>query len=144
MEQFPVSWEAFLGEIDVDYAYRLAKRMEQFRTNPVLGYRTAGSRAEFETGEMLRAEMEAIGLQNVRKDPFTLDGWEFHHARLKFTGADGQTHLLELGSYQTQMDTQGWQPFTLVDAGRCTAAQLEGLDVAGKLVLADINQRDDW
>ena len=33
--------------------YRLAKRMEEFRTNPALGYRTAGSQAEFETGEML-------------------------------------------------------------------------------------------
>ena len=144
MEQFSPSWASFLQQIDVDYAYRLAKRMEQFRTNPALGYRTAGSQAEFETGEMLLEEMRAIGLQNLRKDPFSLDAWEFHHARLKFTGADGNSHLLELGGYQTQMDTQGWKPFTLVDAGRGTAAELDRLDVVGKLVLVDINQRDDW
>ena len=52
--------ESILKNLDIDYSYRLAKRMEQFRTNPVLGYRPAGSRAEFETGEMLKREMEAI------------------------------------------------------------------------------------
>ena len=44
-------------ETDTGYSYSLAKRMEKYRTNPVLGYRTAGSRAEFETGEMLVREM---------------------------------------------------------------------------------------
>ena len=37
-------------ETDTGYSYSLAKRMEKYRTNPVLGYRTAGSRGqEFET-----------------------------------------------------------------------------------------------
>ncbi len=31
--------ESILKNLDIDYSYRLAKRMEQFRTNPVLGYR---------------------------------------------------------------------------------------------------------
>ena len=50
---------AYLALVDPDASYRLAKRMERFRTNSVLGYRTAGSRAEFETGEMLLEEMRA-------------------------------------------------------------------------------------
>ena len=41
--------EAYLQAVDVDYSYRLAKKMETFKTNPVLGYRTAGSQAEIET-----------------------------------------------------------------------------------------------
>ena len=65
--------EAYLSKMDIDYSYQLAKSMEQFRSNPALGYRTAGSRAEFETGEMLFHEMRRIGLQEVVKDPFTLD-----------------------------------------------------------------------
>ena len=69
--------ESILKNLDIDYSYQLAKRMEQFRTNPVLGYRPAGSRAEFETGEMLKQEMEAIGLSDVRKDAIKVDGWEF-------------------------------------------------------------------
>ena len=65
---------SILKNLDIDYSYHLAKRMEQFRTNPVLGYRPAGSRAEFETGEMLKQEMEAIGLFDVRKDAIKVDG----------------------------------------------------------------------
>ena len=60
-------------ETDTGYSYSLAKRMEQYRTNPVLGYRTAGSRAEFETGEMLVREMESLGLSDVHKDRICVD-----------------------------------------------------------------------
>ena len=62
-------WEQqFIDMLDVDYSYQLAKRMEEFRTNPALGYRTAGSKAEFETGEMLLREMKELGLSDVHKD----------------------------------------------------------------------------
>lgn len=67
-------------ETDTGYSYSLAKRMEQYRTNPVLGYRTAGSRAEFETGEMLVREMESLGLSDVHKDRICVDSWEFEKA----------------------------------------------------------------
>ena len=69
--------EKILKNLDLDYSYQLARRMEQFRSNEVLGYRPAGSKAEFATGEMLRDEMCAIGLSDVCKDAVTVDGWEF-------------------------------------------------------------------
>ena len=47
-----------LQNLDIPYSYELAKRMEQYRSHPTLGYRPAGSKAEFETGEMLKTEME--------------------------------------------------------------------------------------
>lgn len=59
--------------INTEYSYKLAKRMEQFRSNPVLGYRPAGSAAEFATGEMLFQEMERIGLKDVHKDAIRVD-----------------------------------------------------------------------
>ena len=68
--------------INTEYSYKLAKRMEQFRSNPVLGYRPAGSAAEFATGEMLFQEMERIGLKDVHKDAIRVDSWEFHKAEL--------------------------------------------------------------
>lgn len=135
---------AYLALIDPDASYRLAKRMERFKSNSVLGYRTAGSRAEFETGEMLLEEMRAIGLSDLRKDPFPVDGWEFRKARMQFTDDEDGEHYCELGGYQTNFHTNGWKRFAVVDAGRCTEAELSRLDVRGKLVLADINQRDDW
>ena len=50
--------EAFEQAVDVKKSYDLAKRMEGPKTNPVLGYRTAGSKAEWETGELLLKEMQ--------------------------------------------------------------------------------------
>ncbi len=134
----------YLNQIDVDYAYRLAKRMEEYRSNPVLGFRTAGSKAEYETGEMLVREMKEIGLSQVEKDQITVDSWEFEKAVMEFTDESGQLHQFQLGAYQTDFQTDGFQKFTLIDAGKGRAADYEGLDVAGKLVLADINQREEW
>ena len=136
--------ESILKNLDIDYSYRLAKRMAQFRTNPVLGYRPAGSRAEFETGEMLKQEMEAIGLSDVRKDAVKVDGWEFKKAVLSYSGEDGTRHEIQLGAYQTTFVTDGPKEFSLMYLGKGTASDYEGKDVTGKLVLVDINQRDEW
>ena len=131
--------------IHTDYSYQLAKRMEQFRSHPQLGYRPAGSKAEFATGEMLRQEMEGIGLQCVRKDAIRVDAWEFHKAELVWKRADGSEGLRALlGGYQTTFQTDGPQEFGLVYVGKGTAADYEGKDVRGKLVLAEINQREEW
>ena len=135
---------SILKNLDIDYSYHLAKRMEQFRTNPVLGYRPAGSRAEFETGEMLKQEMEAIGLFDVRKDAIKVDGWEFKKAVLSYTAEDGSRHEIQLGAYQTTFVTEGPKEFSLMYLGKGTAADYEGKDVTGKLGLVDINQRDEW
>ena len=58
----------YMDAVDVDASYRFAKKMETFRTNPVLGFRTAGSEAERQTGEMIREAMERIGLSDIHKD----------------------------------------------------------------------------
>ena len=136
--------QAYLDKVDVDYSYDLALKLEEERSNEKLGYRTAGSDAELATGDMLKAEMERIGLKNVTKDEFTLDTWTFTGAQLSFTDASGAAYTAELGGYQTDFVTDGAQSFTMIDGGRGTEADLAGLDVSGKLVLVDIDQRADW
>ena len=136
--------EAVIKNIDTDYSYQLAKRMEQFRSNEKLGYRPAGSRAEFLTGEMLKEEMQKLGLSDVCKNAVTVDGWEFKHAELTFETKDGKKHTALLGAYQTDFVTDGEQEFSLMYLGKGTEANYEGKDVTGKLVLVDINQRDEW
>lgn len=84
-------------ETDTGYSYDLAKRMEQYRTNPVLGYRTAGSRAEFETGGMLVREMESLGLADVHKDRISVDSWEFEKAVMLFYRQPGQGARVSIG-----------------------------------------------
>ena len=136
--------QAYLEHVDTGYSYDLALRLEDIRSNETLGYRTAGSQAELDTGDMLRAEMEAIGLQNVTKDAFTLDTWTFEKAELTFTDSTGNPYTAQLGGYQAQFVTDGAESFTVIDGGQGTEADLCELDVAGKLVLIDINQRENW
>lgn len=136
--------QSYLSSIDTDYAYELALKLEENKTNEQLGYRTAGSEAEFLTGEMLKEEMEKIGLSNVQKDAFTLDGWTFEKAELSYATPEGQTKTIQLGGYHANFDTAGLKDMQLIDGKTGTEADLEGLDVEGKLVLIDINQRENW
>lgn len=136
--------QTVIKNIDTDYSYQLAKRMEQFRSNEKLGYRPAGSKAEFLTGEMLKDEMLKLGLSDVCKNAVTVDGWEFKYAELTFETKAGKRHTALLGAYQTDFVTDGEQEFPLMYLGKGTEADYEGKDVTGKLVLVDINQRDEW
>ena len=136
--------ETYLKAVDIGYSYRLAKKMEEFKSNPVLGYRTAGSKAEFDTGEFLKEEMKRIGLSDIHKDELCLDSWEFEKAVMRFTDRAGKKHEFQLGAYQTEFVTDGWKDYPLVYAGRGKEADYDGVDVTGCLVMVDINQRDEW
>lgn len=135
---------AYLSSVNVDYGYDLAVSMEEIRDNAVLGYRTAGSPAEKETGEMLKKEMANIGLQNVSKDAFTLDGWTFDHARMSYTDLSDETVTIELGGYQCDLNTQGEKEVVIIDGKDGTYADISEIDVTDKYVLVDINQRENW
>ena len=135
---------AYLSSVNVDYGYQLALSMEEIRDNAVLGYRTAGSPAEFETGEMLKKEMESIGLLNVTKGAFTLDGWTFDHARLTYTDLSDEPVTVELGAYQCDLNTQGEKEVVIIDGHNGTYADISEMDVTNKYVLVDINQRENW
>ncbi|WP_222122587.1 M28 family peptidase [Bacillus sp. FJAT-22090] len=134
----------YLSAVDVDYAFQFAKSLEEYKTNEKLGYRTAGSKAELKTGEKIGNEMKKIGLEEVTKDEFKVDTWEFEKADLTFTDTEGKEHLAVLGGYQVNFDTNGVKELDVVYAGKGTAEDLDGLDIEGKLVLIDINQREEW
>ena len=134
-------FEPIAERLDVRYSYERARALEAFRSDPVLGYRTAGSCAEFAAGEYLLAEMRRIGLQ-AEKHPVTVDGWEFRGATLTYRAADGE-RTVRLGGYQTDLLAKDLKT-ELVDAGRGTEEDLKKTDVRGKLALVRINQRDEW
>lgn len=136
--------QQYIASLDIEASYNLAKQMEAYRTNPVLGYRPAGSKAEFETGEMLKSYMEDLGLSNVRKDEIKVDGWEFEKAVLAYADAAGESQEVQLGAYQTDFVTKGAETFQVVYVGKGGEKDYADKDVTGKIVLAEINQRDEW
>lgn len=62
--------EKYLEGLDTEYSYRLAKRMEEHRTNPVLGYRTAGSAAEIATGTCWRRKCAGWAFPRYGRMPY--------------------------------------------------------------------------
>ena len=136
--------QQYIASLDIEASYNLAKQMEAYRTNPVLGYRPAGSKAEFETGEVLKSYMEDLGLSNVRKDEIKVDGWEFEKAVLAYADAAGERQEVQLGAYQTDFVTKGAETFQVVYVGKGGEKDYADKDVTGKIVLAEINQRDEW
>lgn len=136
--------QQYIASLDIEASYNLAKQMEAYRTNPVLGYRPAGSKAEFETGEMLKSYMEDLGLSNVRKDEIKVDGWEFEKAVLAYADAAGEKQEVQLGAYQTDFVTEGPETFQVVYVGKGGEKDYADKDVTGKIVMVEINQRDEW
>ena len=92
----------------------------------------------------LLKEMQEMGLQNVQKDKIKVDSWDFHHAVLRYRDKEDKEYEFQLGAYQTDFHTEGFQEFSMVYLGRGTAENYENIDVKGKLVLIDINQREEW
>ena len=50
----------------------------------------------------------------------------------------------ELGAYQTNFVTDGPREFSMMYLGKGTETDYQGKDVRDKLVLVEINQRDEW
>ena len=69
--------------------------------------------------------------------------WDFEKADLTFTDKGGEEGKSVLGGYQASFDTKCEKEFDIVYDERGTKDDYKDLDVRGKLVLLDINQREE-
>lgn len=137
------SYDTVLAGIDTAFSESIADTISSFGDNPDVGNRSAGSAAEAQVIDFMASKMEEIGLSNVTKDAFTCDNWTFEKARLYLPGREGTDDFIALGGFATSIEAD-MEQLQVVDGGRGTIEDLEGLDVAGKLVLVAIDQYSDW
>lgn len=135
------AYENFLSAASADYAYDVALELS---TNPdffnsELGGRNAGSDAEHATADYLAGLMEEIGLTDVEKAAADCDRWQFNGASLT---VDGEEYAVY--SYATASTPAEGLTAEIVYVGDGTMWDYEGLDVTGKIVLIDIDQRSNW
>lgn len=135
------AYESFLSAASADYAYDVALELS---TNPdffnsELGGRNAGSDAEHATADYLAGLMEEIGLTDVEKAAADCDRWQFNGASLT---VDGEEYTVY--SYATASTPVEGLTAEIVYVGDGTMWDYEGLDVTGKIVLIDIDQRSNW
>lgn len=135
------AYESFLNAVSPDYAYDIAYELT---TNPdffnsELGGRTAGSDAEHAAADYLVQTMEEIGLSDVEKVAADCDRWQFNGASFTVDGVSYPVY-----SYATASTPSEGITAEVVYVGKGTMWDYEGLDVTGKIVLIDIDQRNDW
>ena len=134
-------YDAFMEAVSPDYAYNIALELT---TNPEffnseLGGRTAGSDAEHAAADYLAGVMEEIGLSNVEKVAAPCDRWQFNGASFTVDGKESPVY-----SYATASTPPEGITAEVVYAGKGTMWDYEDLDVEGKIVLVDVDQRADW
>ncbi len=146
-----VSWDeeamamrdAFIEKVDHEYAYNIALELsenEKFRSSS-LGTRTAGSDAEHAAADYLFDEMKKLGLTDVEKVGVNVDKWQFNDATLTVKGLDTP---IKPHSYATASTAAKGIDSEIVYVGKGTADDYAELNVKGKIVLVDIDQRADW
>ncbi len=134
----------YVDAIDMDYAYQLTETLSTDTSmhDNALGFRTSGSDAENKAAEFIAEEMENIGLQNVEMEPITVDKWQFNGASLTLKNSD---LFLEPVSYMVNGTDEKGITAEIVDVGEGFAADYEGKDVEGKIVLCGVDQyNESW
>ena len=134
-------YDRFTDAVSPDYAYDVALELT---TNPdyfnsELGGRNAGSKAEHAAADYLAGLMEEIGLSDVEKQAAQCDLWQFNGASFTVDGVEYPVY-----SYATAATPAEGITAEVVYAGKGTMWDYEGLDAEGKIVLVDIDQRNDW
>lgn len=134
-------YDSFIGAVSPQYAYDIALELT---TNPKyfnsdMGGRNSGSDAEHAAADYLAGVMKEIGLSNVEKAAAECDRWQFNGA--SFTVEDKQYPVY---TYATASTPPEGITAELVYAGKGTMWDYENLDVKDKIVLIDIDQRNDW
>lgn len=131
--------QSYIDSIDMEYAYDLAETLsydEKYWDNQ-LGWRTAGSDAEHKTADFLEKEMKAIGLTDVEKVGTAVDKFQFNDSSLTVEGTDID---LMPAAYQCNGTDEDGITAEIVDVTTGFAADYEGKDVEGKIVLAGVDQ----
>ena len=140
-ENYKAQYDAFIDKVSSEYAYSIAYELstnEKF-FNSKLGGRNAGSDAEHRTADFLVEKMNEIGLSDVKKTAVKCDKWQFNGASFVVDEKEYQVY-----TYATAETNEDGITAELVYLNKGTMQDYEGKDVNGKIVLIDIDQRNDW
>ena len=140
---FSDEYTAYTNYVDLNFTKKVMKKISSFGDDSAVGMRSAGSPAEKETCDYLEGVMKDIGLKNVTVEEARVDGWTFNGASLTYKDINGEKVKADLGGYQTTIQADK-EELEIVYVGHGTAADYEGLDVKGKLVLYEVDQSNEY
>jgi Peptidase family M28/PA domain len=126
--------------LEVDYLREVTETLTGFGDTPD-GWRPGGSPASLEAVDWIADEMRAVGMTQVAKLPVPIDRWVFHGASVAVPG--GATY--NASSWGGVPGTPaGGITAEVLDLGLGQAADYEGVDATGKIVLVNWAYGDYW
>lgn len=142
-EQVQANYNKFLAAVDQQYAYDIALELSTNTKylSSSIGSRTAGSDAEHAAASYLLAEMKKIGLVETEKAATDVTKWQFNGASLTF---EGDNKVILPHSYATASTPAEGITAEVVYVGDGTMYDYADIDVKGKIVLIDLDQRANW
>jgi Iap family predicted aminopeptidase len=142
-EELQAMYEAYMESADPTFAYDIAVELSQnpdfFNSNQ--GGRNAGSDAEHKAAEWLQTQMQEIGLKDTELAAADCDKQQFNGASLKVEGLEA---VIEPYSYASGSTLSEGITSEIIYVADGTMWDYEDMDVEGKIVLIDINQRENW
>ena len=121
------------------YTVGVENYLDSLGTDPLLGFRIAGSPAENAASSYVRDQLAAMGLSDVHLEAVPVDAWDFAGASVKVGD-----RTIVASSFAGVPGTDGSITAELVYVGQGTADEFDAAgDVTGKLVLVD-GEFDDW
>ena len=128
------------GAIDEGYLQHVTETVVGFGDTE-MGWRTGGSPANLQAVDWIAGEMGRLGLRNVAKLPVPIDRWVFNGATVEVDG--GPT--FEASSWGGVPGTPpGGSHAEVIDIDVGYAANYDGIDATGKIVLVDWEFGDIW
>jgi Iap family predicted aminopeptidase len=125
--------------VDPSYLRHVVERLSAIGSCP-LGFRVAGTPEDRRAAAFIAGEMRSLGLRDVGIEPVPVDAWRFREA------------YVQAGRKRYECASMGGVPGTgprgvsgrLIAVHRGGRAELDGIDVAGRVVLVDWSDRDLW
>ncbi len=140
-EAAKLEYESYINsasaQFGYDVAYELSENPEYWNSD--IGGRTSGSEAEHKAADYLEGVMIEMGLEDVQKVAADVDTWQQNGAKLTIDGKD-----YVVSSYASSGTSEDGITAEIVYLNQGTMWDYEGLDVEGKIVLIDINMRENW
>jgi hypothetical protein len=125
------------------YTIEIEDTLNALGTDPLLGFRLAGTWAEHEASWFVRDELKAMGLTDVRLEAVPVDAWDFEGARVAVGERSGDAAIIA-SSFAGVPGTDGPLEGELVYVGAGTKYEFDAAgDVTGTWVLID-GEFDDW
>jgi len=138
-KEVSLSEKKVLDALDHAFAYEVATKLASFGDAiDGTGFHLVGSKAGDKAAEYVFSEFQKMGLSPVYHE-FNADGWEYNGASLEVKGHPELDYLFRTAPYTPATEAAGLTA-ELVYVGTATKKELKGVDLTGKIVLAEL----DW